>query len=35
MAAAIPRASVEVVPGAGHAVHIEAPEAVAALLLGV
>ena len=30
MAAALPRARVETVPGAGHAVHLEAPERVAA-----
>jgi 2-succinyl-6-hydroxy-2,4-cyclohexadiene-1-carboxylate synthase len=32
MAAAIPDASLVVVPGAGHAVHLEQPEAVAELL---
>ncbi len=32
MAEAIPRARVEVVPGAGHACHLEQPEAVAHLL---
>jgi 2-succinyl-6-hydroxy-2,4-cyclohexadiene-1-carboxylate synthase len=32
MAAAIPDARLVVVPGAGHAVHLEAPEAVAAAL---
>jgi 2-succinyl-6-hydroxy-2,4-cyclohexadiene-1-carboxylate synthase len=32
MAAAIPAASLVVVPGAGHAVHLEAPEAVARVL---
>jgi pimeloyl-ACP methyl ester carboxylesterase len=29
MAAGLPRATVVVVPGAGHAVHLEAPAAVA------
>jgi pimeloyl-ACP methyl ester carboxylesterase len=33
MADALPRAEVVVVPGAGHAVHLEAPDAVAAVLL--
>jgi 2-succinyl-6-hydroxy-2,4-cyclohexadiene-1-carboxylate synthase len=33
MAAALPRAELHVVPGAGHAVQLEAPEAVAAILL--
>ena len=32
MAAALPDAALHVVPGAGHAVQLEAPEAVAALL---
>ena len=32
MAAALPDATLHVVPGAGHAVQLEAPEAVAALL---
>jgi 2-succinyl-6-hydroxy-2,4-cyclohexadiene-1-carboxylate synthase len=32
MASAVPRAEVHVVPGAGHAVHLEAPGAVAELL---
>jgi 2-succinyl-6-hydroxy-2,4-cyclohexadiene-1-carboxylate synthase len=32
MAAAIPRAALHVVPGAGHAVQLERPDAVAALL---
>ncbi|MGI8863511.1 MAG: alpha/beta fold hydrolase [Solirubrobacteraceae bacterium] len=32
MAARLPDARVEVVPGAGHAVHLEAPERVASLL---
>lgn len=32
MAALLPRATMEVVPDAGHAVHLEAPEQVAALL---
>lgn len=31
-AATIPRASFVTIPGAGHAVHIEHPEAIAALL---
>jgi 2-succinyl-6-hydroxy-2,4-cyclohexadiene-1-carboxylate synthase len=34
MAAAIPAAEVEIVAGAGHAVHLEAPGAVAAALVG-
>ncbi|HEX4805681.1 MAG TPA: 2-succinyl-6-hydroxy-2,4-cyclohexadiene-1-carboxylate synthase [Conexibacter sp.] len=34
MAAALPDATVHVVPGAGHAVQLEAPAAVAALLAG-
>ncbi|CAA9479951.1 MAG: 2-succinyl-6-hydroxy-2,4-cyclohexadiene-1-carboxylate synthase [uncultured Solirubrobacteraceae bacterium] len=33
MARALPMAGVTVVPGAGHAVHLEAPEAVARILL--
>jgi 2-succinyl-6-hydroxy-2,4-cyclohexadiene-1-carboxylate synthase len=33
MAAALPDARVEIVAGAGHAVHLEAPDAVAAALL--
>ncbi|HEX2084872.1 MAG TPA: alpha/beta fold hydrolase [Solirubrobacteraceae bacterium] len=32
LAAALPRGELRVVPGAGHAVHLEAPEAVAAAL---
>jgi pimeloyl-ACP methyl ester carboxylesterase len=32
MAVAIPRARLEVVPGAGHACHLEQPETVAHLL---
>ncbi len=32
MAAALPRGDVMVIPGAGHAAHLEAPDAVAALL---
>jgi 2-succinyl-6-hydroxy-2,4-cyclohexadiene-1-carboxylate synthase len=32
MASALPRVTVRVVPGAGHAVHLEAPAAVAAVL---
>jgi 2-succinyl-6-hydroxy-2,4-cyclohexadiene-1-carboxylate synthase len=35
MAARIPRASVTIVPGAGHAVHLERPDAVVAALLAV
>lgn len=35
MAMAIPDAQLHVVPGAGHAVHLERPDAVAELLLGV
>lgn len=35
MAARIPRASVTVVPGAGHAVHLERPDAVVEALLAV
>lgn len=35
MAAAIPHADIHVISGAGHAVHLERPEAVAELLLGV
>ena len=34
MAARLPDAPVVVVPGAGHAVHLEAPEAVAAVIAG-
>jgi 2-succinyl-6-hydroxy-2,4-cyclohexadiene-1-carboxylate synthase len=34
MAAALPDADVVVVPGAGHAVHLEAPGAVAAVIAG-
>lgn len=34
MAAAIPGARVAIVPGAGHAVHLEAPATVAALIAG-
>ena len=34
MAEAIPGAGVAIVPGAGHAVHLEAPDAVAALIAG-
>jgi 2-succinyl-6-hydroxy-2,4-cyclohexadiene-1-carboxylate synthase len=34
MAAAVPRARVHVVPGAGHAVHLEAPAAVAEVIAG-
>src|SRR6185312_13120589 len=34
MASALPDAEVIVVPGAGHAVHLEAPEAVAAVIAG-
>ncbi len=33
MAAALPDARIEIVPGVGHAVHLEAPERVAALLV--
>jgi 2-succinyl-6-hydroxy-2,4-cyclohexadiene-1-carboxylate synthase len=32
MAAALPAAQVHVVGGAGHAVHLEAPDAVAAVI---
>jgi 2-succinyl-6-hydroxy-2,4-cyclohexadiene-1-carboxylate synthase len=32
MAAAIPVAEVVIVPGAGHAVHLEAPEAIVSAL---
>jgi pimeloyl-ACP methyl ester carboxylesterase len=32
MASALPRARTEVVPGAGHAVHLEQPDRVAAVL---
>jgi pimeloyl-ACP methyl ester carboxylesterase len=32
MADALPEASVVVVPGAGHAVHLEAPDAVAGVI---
>jgi pimeloyl-ACP methyl ester carboxylesterase len=32
MAATIPESALHVVPGAGHAVHLEAPEEVAAVL---
>ena len=32
MAAALPDGRVEVVPGAGHAVHLEAPERVSSTL---
>ena len=35
LAAALPDARLEIVPGAGHAVHLEAPEAVAEALTGV
>ena len=34
MASALPHAQVVVVPGVGHAVHLEAPDAVARVLLG-
>lgn len=34
MARAIPKAEIVTVPGAGHAVHLEAPEAVAAVIAG-
>lgn len=34
MAAALPRGELVVVPGAGHAVHLEAPEAMAAVIAG-
>jgi 2-succinyl-6-hydroxy-2,4-cyclohexadiene-1-carboxylate synthase len=34
MAAALPSGRVHVVPGAGHAVHLEAPAAVAAVIDG-
>lgn len=34
MAGALPRAELVVVPGAGHAVHLEAPAAVAAIIAG-
>jgi pimeloyl-ACP methyl ester carboxylesterase len=32
MARSIPRAEIVVVPGAGHAVHLEAPERVAEVI---
>jgi pimeloyl-ACP methyl ester carboxylesterase len=32
MAVRVPRAPVVIVPGVGHAVHLEAPDAIAALL---
>ncbi len=35
MAARLPEAHLHVVPGAGHAVHLERPEAVAAVLAGL
>ena len=34
MAAGLPDANVAVIPGTGHAVHLEAPERVAALMIG-
>jgi 2-succinyl-6-hydroxy-2,4-cyclohexadiene-1-carboxylate synthase len=34
MAPAIPECGLEVVPGAGHAVQLERPDAVAAILAG-
>jgi 2-succinyl-6-hydroxy-2,4-cyclohexadiene-1-carboxylate synthase len=34
MADALPRAELTIVPGAGHAVHLEAPAAVAAIIAG-
>jgi pimeloyl-ACP methyl ester carboxylesterase len=34
MASALPTARVSVVPGAGHAVHLEAPGAVAEVIAG-
>ncbi len=34
MAAALPSARVEIVPGVGHAVHLEPPERIAAALAG-
>jgi pimeloyl-ACP methyl ester carboxylesterase len=34
MAAAIPRAEVAVIPGVGHAAHLEAPDSVAAVIGG-
>ncbi len=35
MARCIPRATVTIVPGAGHAVHLERPDAVVEALLAV